>query len=1016
MTDLSGFTQEITIDPLPLLGGDDGAPLFDPTPPPEQTKALTSAPEGFTEAYSVPSGFTKTVAPLDLVLTPDGPALTPIGFTEAVEPSDAQDEVVAQTSVGRVLDAFSQGSTDGFGATNLGLSKESEKSFREGGIFVDLEDASLQPMRVFNQTLIRPLATAMDTIFRTFNAGVYGVAASVGQLADETGVSDIVGLPGSRLARDLIGLFDAAMIVTGVSPIIKSAPKKPLNLSKADSSPTQASKPFKDAERTTPEPKLELTERTDKAGNINLSKINSGEDVKDVIRSAASVSDDFIEQRRGVVTHQQTIELGDALGMTPQELAKTKIGTAFNAHEMDAAVRLMINSAEDVRDLALKADRGSDVAMLDLVEGVTRHLAIQESVAGATAEAGRALNILKRKRAATLDADSISNLLESGKGGTKAIQDMIDRLKSLNNTTQTSKYLRELQKATTGDMVVEAWINGLLSGPQTHAVNILSNTLVATTMAPVESLVGAAISTARGAKGSDKIFFGEASQRLFGFVQGGLDGLRPAWKAFKSEDFVSENIRIEQPRQRAIPSKTITIGKRKFEVGGKQFRIPGRALTAMDELFKSIGYRSELNAQAYRVAATEGLKGEARAARIAELVENPTAVMQKAATETAHYQTFTKLLGEAGQAVQKLSNSHPLLKIPFTFIRTPTNIVKYAGERTILSVLSKKVRGNLSGKQGTVAQSEQMARIIVGSAIAGGAYSLASNGHITGGGPTDARERAVKYAGGWQPYSARIGEMNYSYARIDPIATLVGVVSDMHEISDRLSDTEIKDLTGLVTAAIAKNLISKTWTKGLSDLVESVSDPNRYGDMYIRKLLSSGVPTGLAQIARAQDPILREARTIIDAVKARIPGLSKTLLPRYDVFGQPITLEGSLGPDFISPIYESRIKNDPVTRELLNLKVFPSKLNRKIRGAELSDTQYAELQILAGTTMKQILDRAVATPGWGKQAPFARSEYIRKVVEKTRENARMMILMRHPEVFKASLNFQRKQMGVDPVK
>jgi hypothetical protein len=1022
MADITGFTDEVLLEPLPLLGGE-GAPLFDPIPPLDLDPVpLAGIPEGFTEEIDAPAGFTEAVAPLDLVPTPDGPALTPKGFTQTVEPSDEQDEVIAKTSVGRVMDAFSQG----FGNTDLGLSEESEKAFRKGGIFKDLGDASFQPLRAFNQALIRPLAVGIDTIIRTANGAIYGIAATFGTLADETGLADLVGLPGSKLERDIIGLIDVVGIVSGVAPARFRVPRDRLDLAKADSAPTKATKPFKDAERTTPDTNIPPIERTERAGNINLKKIEDGEDVKDVIRAAANVSDDFIEQRRGVVSHRQTGELADALGMTPQELAKTKVGTAFNAHEIDAAVDLMVNSAADVRNLVIAADKGSDAAMLNLVEGVTRHLAIQESVAGVTAEAGRALNILKKQRKSTLDAEVIENLL-AGTRGRQGVQEMIDHLKHLNTTKQITGYLKNRAKATFGDMVVEVWINWLLSGPQTHIVNIMSNTITATILAPTEALVGAALSTARRAKGVDKIFWGEASQRLYGFAQGGLEGIRTGWKAFRTEEFSSIHTKVEQPRQKAIPSATIKIGERKFEVGGKQFRIPGRALTAMDELFKSIGYRSEMNAQAYRIAATEGLKGEARAARIAELVENPTAAMQKAATETAAYQTFTKPLGETGQFVQKISNSHPLLKIPFTFVRTPTNILKYAGERTILSGFSKKVRGkifkeakffkkgSLTFAPASVAQSEQMARIIVGSAIAGGAYTLAVNGFITGGGPSNTRERAVKYASGWQPYSIRIGEMNYSFARGEPIGTIVGIVADLYEIREHATDTEITDLTALITAAIAKNVLSKTWTKGLSDLVEAVSDPDRYGENYIRKLAGTVIPTGLAQAARAQDPVLREARTVLDVIKSRIPGLSQTLLPRYDVFGQPIVLEGSAGPDFLSPIYESRIKDDPVVRELLELKIFPAKLQRKIRGAELSDKQYAELQIMAGTTMKQILDRAVATPNWGKQLPFARSEYIKKVVEKTRDNARMMMLMRHPDLFKAALNHQRKQMGLAPI-
>ncbi len=52
--------------------------------------------------------------------------------------------------------------------------------------------------------------------------------------------------------------------------------------------------------------------------------------------------------------------------------------------------------------------------------------------------------------------------------------------------------------------------------------------------------------------------------------------------------------------------------------------------------------------------------------------------------------------------------------------------------------------------------------------------------------------------------------------------------------------------------------------------------------------------------------------------------------------GQPIVREGALGPDIVSSIYTSREKDDPAIRELLTLKIFPSKPGKKIDGIELT--------------------------------------------------------------------------------
>ena len=1014
MVDLSRFTDIEDVGEPPFVLSE--PPVVYPPPPPD-----VPLPGGATR-------FTNIERVNDLVETPEGQVLTPPGFLtggDMGEPSDEIDAVVDQSSVGRILDAIGEWASEGWGPTRIGLTPASVQALSNAGIFKDVTDASIQPLRAMNQAVIRPLAASLDALVRSGNAVIYGVAGGAGALADEVGLSDLVGLPGERLARDILQLTEVIGVVFGASPArVPRAQQPKHNMLGSDSAPTVATQKFRDIDgEETPVPPPELV-RQDKAGNINLAKINVGEDVKDVIRSVALENDDFIVRRQGVVPHQVTNELADSMGMTPEELLKTKVGTNFNAVEQRAASQLLVNSAEDVRNKVLAAERGGDAELLDLELAITRHTDIQGVVAGVRAEAGRALNILKQRIDSTLDAEGIEELLAS-RGGRDKMHETIARMRQFNSPQQLSKFIRENSAATFGDMAVEAWINALLSAPQTHVTNIISNSLVSLLSVP-ESLIAAGVSAVRRGKGTDKVYAGEALQRLYGFGQGGLEGLRTGWRAFRDETTSGLN-KLEQPRQTAIPSKIFTIGERKFEVGGKQFRIPGRALTAMDEMFKAIGYRQEMNAQAYRIAKSEGLSGHTLAARMAELIEAPTTAMQKAATATAAYQTFTKPLGKAGQHVQGLSNSQPLLKIPFTFVRTPVNIMKYAGERTILSLASQSVRGKIFkegrlSKKGSltldkpsVAQSEQMARIIMGSGIAAGAWGLVSSGLITGGGPADTRERSLKYTTGWQPYSVRIGEMNYSFARGEPIGTLVGVMADVHEIQASMTDGETSDVAALITMSIARNVLSKTWTKGASDLVEALQDPERYGERYIRNLIGTVVPTVSAQVARANDPYLREVRTILDAVKARIPGLSQSLLPRRDVWGEPIRLEGSLGPDLISPIYESTVKNDPVNRELLSLKVYPAAISRRIRGVELTPKQYDELQLISGRSTKQQLDAVVALPGWYKIPPFARVKVIKELIEKTRDVSRKSILIRHPTLLKSVFDHQLKLMGQEPV-
>jgi hypothetical protein len=196
-------------------------------------------------------------------------------------------------------------------------------------------------------------------------------------------------------------------------------------------------------------------------------------------------------------------------------------------------------------------------------------------------------------------------------------------------------------------------------------------------------------------------------------------------------------------------------------------------------------------------------------------------------------------------------------------------------------------------------------------------------------------------------------------------------------------------------------------------LVQATDDPDRYGGRYVANLAASLVPfsVGMAQMARATDPDLRTARGIIDTIKSRIPFLSQTLMPRYDVWGQPMQNQGSLGPDFMSAIYESRANNDPVNQELNTLGVFPAQLERKIRGAKLDPEQYAEFQRTAGQLAKMQLDQIVDNPQWDLVPEFARKELVESTIRESRQSAEGLMQMRHPELIEQAMQLRVKQIA-----
>jgi hypothetical protein len=54
-----------------------------------------------------------------------------------------------------------------------------------------------------------------------------------------------------------------------------------------------------------------------------------------------------------------------------------------------------------------------------------------------------------------------------------------------------------------------------------------------------------------------------------------------------------------------------------------------------------------------------------------------------------------------------------------------------------------------------------------------------------------------------------------------------------------------------------------------------VTDPERYGKSYLKGMVGTVIPAISAQTAQTLDPTVREARTVLDTLKARIPGCPK---------------------------------------------------------------------------------------------------------------------------------------------
>ena len=726
------------------------------------------------------------------------------------------------------------------------------------------------------------------------------------------------------------------------------------------------------------------------AGNIRLDKLDSPQSIARAIAHTNARVGGFDAATRGRITHAETERLAGELGMTADDLLKRRKGQALNAEEALASRQILARSATDLVNMAKRIkgmDNPGEEVEAGFKEAWLRHVAIQEQVSGMTAEAGRALSAFRMAANASA-VDRVLPSLGDIRGGSSRLKDVADRIVDLEASGVgpggVNSFTAKALKPRFQDKLIELYYNSLLSGPQTHVTNMLGNTLTAIGQIP-EHALAAAVGGARRAVGrgdADRVLFSEIGARSVGMIQGAREGMAAAAKTLRTGEAADAVTKLEQQTQYAISG-----------VKGSIIRTPTRFLSAEDEVFKGIARRMELAGMSVREAAKEGHTGAAAKARAAELLANPTDDMLARSFEYGRYLTFQNALGPVGRHVTAITEAMPALKLILPFVRTPTNILKFAAERSPLAPLMKTWRNDL--RAGGAKADMAIARAMVGTGVAASIFQLAQDGKITGGGPADREAKRLLQRTGWQPYSFKIGDKYVSYQRLDPYSTTIGTAADIVDLQRYMTDKQRDDSAMLVGTAILHNLGNKTWLSGLSDALEALNDPDRSLQNFSSRMAGSiAVPAIVAQAARTVDPVLREARAPLDRIRSRVPGLSSGLFPRRDAFGRAVTTEGGLGPDIVSPIWTSTDRPDPTVDALLEVGAHVTAPSKKIAGRELTPAEYDKWQVVVGQTIKPELDALVSFPGWKQIPADERKDMIDDTVRKARRVAKAEYLGR----------------------
>jgi len=560
------------------------------------------------------------------------------------------------------------------------------------------------------------------------------------------------------------------------------------------------------------------------------------------------------------------------------------------------------------------------------------------------------------------------------------------------------------------DQLWEAWYNSLLSSPSTMLINATGN-VVTNTMYLLERSAALAI------EGKNPSYL----------LAGYFNSIPEAWKVasttFKTEIPWDEATRRELGDSTSIPSFRRVKDEdgfmrwRKAGVGepgswgGKQARLPGRALMMMDDFNKFTTYRAHLVDVAGQEAKAQGLKGDALKKYVADFVANPPASVHAEAKELGRLLTFTDDPGTIVRSIMQITEDVPLARAFIPFVRTPANIMAYAASMTPgAHYLSKRTMDDLAA--GGVRQRQAQVRLLMGTSLITMGAWMNLTGNSTAGGPANPSERQTWMSSNL-PWAVKAGNQWIQYNRLDPVAIPFAAGAAFGESLKLLGDDDREASYWTTMASLFSDaVLDKTWFQGVQNIIQVTTDPERYGDSVMNGLVRTLVPSVLAGSTRAWDPVVLAPQTFMEVINDRMRFDRRELVPpKLDRYGREVTVE-TLGADkdatgplafaarLAVPFKTKTAETDPVALEMQELRIDLAAPAKKWKGVELDSNQYYVYDKSRSQYIYNGVKYAMSFDGWKKLDPGVKRMIVDEIRAEATQSAAQILTGVYPELSK----------------
>lgn len=724
--------------------------------------------------------------------------------------------------------------------------------------------------------------------------------------------------------------------------------------------------------------------------NLKNSSIVSQE-IKDNLsadRYAVMHNQDTVDTARHLVEaapeRAETIANSDAVGAVANQVraqlmaeysrAADAAKATGNQAEYEANINKAISLAEDT---ALKVrDQAQGLQVMSTIDKLS-----PEGVLTYAQQVIDQANKIDPKLNIKLPTNVAGDLLDK----VKALEGMAEGPEKIAARNEILKLISEQVPSSMRDKVITFWKAGLVSSPTTQFAKILGDTtnLVLSNVADATSTVidriaylGNKLTDIAGlTDNTAKITKSWSPSSLIAQWDGIVSGAKSGYNVLKTGAANGFYEELDQTLNGAgIKSvKETSYGN---SLGGKILnyytRAAFRGLKAATAVFKEAGLRASLYEQARVIATNEGLAGEEFTARVKDLFSAPTDEMAYNAINQADYRTFINDNAFSDMATAaKNAVKNPIYRgateviLPFT--KVPSNVANFFVDFSPAGVVKTLIEAIPAEGRNQQAIVEGLGKAITGTGIFGLGLMLASKDLITGSLPQDPKQQADFYAAGKEPDSIHIGGDWYQLAKLPGIGPLLSAAADFH--TSYAQDHSLSSASLSAGAGALKTIADQPFLQGLSGALAAIQTPN-LASTTLDSTVGSLVPNIVAKATRIFDPALRTPdktlplpQQFLQALEKNIPGLSKNVTPKRDVFGNLVTNPGGRLA-IIDPFAHTKAQNQPILDEAQNVGVGIGLPPQIISGVKLTAKEYNYYQFVHGHIMQQALDQLINDPDY----------------------------------------------------